>query len=270
VATVALPAGVDEADIVGAIRGKPVEVIKCETVDLEVPATSEIVIEGEVLPHERCEEGPFGEYTGYQSQTVGGRPIYRVTAITHRHAPILPVVSPGVPVEDIHLSWALTLSADILDGLRALGYPVKMAFVPPVGALHLVVVATETKFPGIAKRIASAVWATKAGNMIPKIMVVDDDIDATDINQVLWAFCTRSHPDTGIFKVTNAPARILWAFLAPDEKRELVSANVLFDCTCPKNWPEDYVPRKASFDRLWPVEIQERVLTKWEKYGYNK
>jgi len=267
VASAGVPAGADEAGVAGAMRGKPLELVKCKTVDLTVPATSEIVIEGEVPPHERMEEGPLGEYSGYQISNYEGKPVYKVGAVTHRNDPILTVACPGVPVEE-HLSLAIIWAADILDALRTLGYPVKMAFIPPHAALHLIVVSTETKFPNIAKRIADAVWATKTGRMIPKIMVVDDDIDATNFDEVFWAFCTRNHPDKGIFKVIDTSTFPLWAFLAPDERRDMTSANVLFDCTWPKSWPEDYVPRKASFDCLWPVEIQQRVLSKWGKYGY--
>ncbi len=270
VASATVPAGVDEADVIGAIRGEPLEVVKCETVDLEVPATSEIVIEGEVLPYERREEGPFGEYSGYQFPAHDRKPVYKVTAVTHRHDPILTVACPGVPVEDDHLAMSVTRAAELLDTLRTLDYPVKTVFVPPHAALHLVVISTETRFPNIAKRIANAIWATKGGRSIPKIMVVDDDIDVTNMDEVFWAFCTRNHPDKGIFKVTDTSAAPLLAFLSPDEKKNLTTANVLFDCTWPKDWPEDYVPKKASFDCLWPKDVQERVVSKWEKYGYSQ
>ncbi len=268
-ASAGVPAGVDEVEVIGAVRGRLLEVVKCRTVDLTVPATSEIVIEGEVPPHERRAEGPLGEYSGYQISTYDGKPVYKVSAVTHRHDPILPVACPGVPPDE-HLSLTLIWSADILDALRTLGYPVKMAFVPPYAALHLVVISTETRLPNIAKEIAHATWATKTGRMIPKIMVVDSDIDVTDFDQVFWAFCTRNHPDKGIFKVIDTSTFPLWAFLAPNEKRDMTAPNVLFDCTWPKNWPEGYMPRKASFDSLWPEEVQERVLSRWGKYGYSR
>lgn len=268
VASATLPQGVNEVDTIGALRGKPLEVVKCETVDLEVPATSEIVIEGEVSPYERREEGPFGEYSGYQFPARDKKPVYKVTAITHRHDPILTVACPGVPVEDDHMSIGINRAATFLDDLRSLGYPVKMVFIPPTSACHMAIVSTENKFPGIAKRIASAIWATKGGRSVPKIMVVEDDIDATDMNQVFWAFCTRNHPDKGIFKVTDTSAAPLLAFLSPDEKRKAITANVLFDCLWPKDWPQDSMPKKASFDCLWPKEIQEKVINKWHQYGY--
>ena len=89
VATSGVSYGINEADVIGGIRGEPLNVIKCETNDLLVPATSEIVIEGEIPPYERMEEGPFGEYTGYQAKSSMPRPVYNVKAITHRNNPIL-------------------------------------------------------------------------------------------------------------------------------------------------------------------------------------
>jgi len=269
VASAAMPDQTDEAGIVGAIRGEPIEVVKCETVDLEVPAAAEVVIEGEMPPYERREEGPFGEYTGYLRPGRDKKPVYKVTAISHRNDPIITVVCPGAPVED-HLCTTITKAAELLDELRSQGYPVKMVFIPPMAAVHLAVISTEAKFPNIAKEIANAIWSTKSGKHIPKLVVVEDDIDATDMDQVLWSFCTRNHPDKGIFKLTDVAALPLWPFLSPGEKESLISATVLFDCTWPKDWPKEYVPKKSTFDSLWPKEIQEKVLAKWGKYGYKR
>lgn len=264
----AVPPGTDEADIVGAMRGEPVEVVKCETVDLEVPATSEIVIEGMVLPHQRKEEGPFGEYTGYITSAREQTPIFNVTAITHRNDPILPVICTGAPVED-HLALSIAQAADILDNLRSQGLPVKKVFIPPHSALHIVVISTETPSPNIAQLIANVVWANKSGACIPKIIVIEDDIDATNMDEVLWVFCTRNHPDKGIHKIPNPSAFHHWTFLSPKEKKSLNTTNVLFDCTWPKDWPKEFVPRKATLASLWPKDIQEKVLARWESYGYS-
>ena len=86
-------------DLSGGLRKEPVELVKCETVDLEVPAHAEIVIEGYVLPHTRVEEGPFGEYTGFRTSPRAPRPVYEVTCITHRNNPILTVSNMGTPVD---------------------------------------------------------------------------------------------------------------------------------------------------------------------------
>ena len=267
IASAATPDGVDEDDIVGAMRGSPVEVVKCETVDLEVPATAEIVIEGEVLPQTRREEGPFGEYSGYQAPAHDPKPVYKVSAITYRHDPILPVVCPGVPMDD-HLWMCITVAADVLHNLRTQGHPVKGVFVPPAGAQHIIVISVENRDVDTVRAVAEAVWAAKSGHHIPKIMVVDEDIDPYDMDQVFWAFSTRNHPGPGIQKRAESPAFPLWAFLPPEEKVDRTTTRVIFDCTWPRDWPRDYVPRKASFDSLWPQEVQQRVLENWNQYGY--
>ncbi|MDY6863828.1 MAG: UbiD family decarboxylase [Thermodesulfobacteriota bacterium] len=264
-----LPVGVNEADIVGGIRGEPIELAKGETVDLDVPANAEIIIEGEILPYERKDEGPFGEYTGFRAGKRSPKPVIHVKAITHRNDPILPVSCMGVPVDDSHACMTLTMAGDILDELRKQGLPVKMVYLPPDSACHMVVVSTRVPYPNFAKRVATGVWATKAGNLSYYLIVVDDDVEVTNMNEVLHAMCNKCHPDRGIFKMPNSPGSpVLIPFLNPQERLIGNAARVLFDCTWPKDWPDEDTPSKVSFNVAWPKEIQERVLSKWGKYGY--
>lgn len=267
-ASAAVPDGVDESGVIGAFRGEPVEVVKCETVPLEVPAHSEIVIEGHLLPHERKYEGPFGEYTGYQARAGDLRPIYQVTAVTHRNDPIIPAVSAGTPVED-HVCMSIVLAADLLHLLREADLPVGQVFIPPTASLHLAIISVTAKPRNIVRKIADTIWASKNGIMVPKLMIVDDDVDATDVNQVLWAFCTRNHPGTGIRKVPNSVPFPLWAFPSLEEKQKRSTTKAVFDCTWPTDWPEEHIPRKASLDALWPAEVRQKVLDKWTQYGYD-
>jgi UbiD family decarboxylase len=110
-----LPANVTEVDYLGGFFGEPIDVVQCETVDLQVPATAEIVIEGYLSAEERANEGPMGEYAGYLWLTEGAtQPIYKVTAITHRDNPILPVVAAGYPVEEDHTCWGIGIAANVL------------------------------------------------------------------------------------------------------------------------------------------------------------
>ncbi len=264
--------GVNEVDIIGGMRGEPVQLVKCETVDLEVPATSEIVIEGEMLPYERRNEGPFGEYTGYRSAHVGSpKPVYRVKAITHRNDPILPLSCTGVPVDCNQVAMAIGLPAEILDDLRGRGFPVKMVSIPPECASQMVVVSTKTPYPYFAKKIAHAIWASQVGGVLYWVVVVDEDVDATNLNEVLHCMFTRCHPDRGVYKVPNAP---IYAHIAtfpdPDERVTGRGAYCLFDATWPKHWRPEDTPVKASFDVSWPKDIQEKVLSKWKKYGYEE
>ncbi|MDP2726707.1 MAG: UbiD family decarboxylase, partial [Dehalococcoidia bacterium] len=262
-------AGVNEVDLAGGMRGEPVELVKCETVDLAVPATSEIVIEGEIPPFERREEGPFGEYTGYMAGERAPRPVCRVKAITHRNDPILPVSCMGVPVDDYAALRPLH-AAEILDDLRTRGFPVKMVNMP-VEAPLLCMVSTKVPYAGYSRHLAAAVWGSPtAGRGAHFLVVVDEDVDATNTDEVLWVLSTRCHPDRGIFKMPGTSGSPLLPFLNLEERRHQVAAHVLFDCTWPKDWPKEAIPVKASFDVMWPKDIQEKVLSYWKDYGYKE
>ncbi|MDP2661900.1 MAG: UbiD family decarboxylase, partial [Dehalococcoidia bacterium] len=256
----------------GGLRGEPLQLVKCETSDLEVPASAEIVIEGEIQPYERRDEGPFGEYTGYRSSHVGSpKPVYQVKAITHRKDPILPVSCMGVPVDDSHAVMSVTGAGEILDDLRSKGLPVKMVALPPQCVDAMAVISTKTPYPYFAKKIAHAVWAHQMGLNLYWVVVVDEDVDATNMNEVLHALVTRCHPDHGVHKVPNAPIYPnLSTFTDPEDRLAGRGAYCLFDATWPKHWRPEDTPVKASFEVSWPKKVQEKVLNRWSKYGYDE
>jgi phenyl-phosphate phosphatase/carboxylase subunit alpha len=266
-----LPPYVNEVDIAGALQQEPVPLVKCETVDLEVPAMSEIVLEGDVLPHQRSIEGPFGEYMGYEAGKSSPKPVFRVNAITHRRDPILPFSNMGMPIHESQTTTALFKGAEIYSELKKMGLPVKGAFVPPFGVGHMAVISTETPFINFAKRVAHAVWATKPGLFTYYIVVVDSDVDPTNMDEVLHAITTKCHPVDGIHRVPHIPGfPVLLPFLPAKERLLGDAAGVIFDCTWPKDWPVETIPVKATFENLWPSEVRERVLTNWERYGFNR
>jgi UbiD family decarboxylase len=136
-----IPADVNEADYVGAYFGEPVEVVKCETVDLEVPATAEIVIEGYISDTEIALEGPMGEYAGYVPPGEGSpKPVYHVTAMTYRNDAILPVVIAGEPVEEDHTAQGIPSAAELLHQMREANLPVTMVWTTLESAQHGLVV----------------------------------------------------------------------------------------------------------------------------------
>src|SRR5262249_21456339 len=140
-----LDENVDEADFIGGYLGEPVDVVDCETVDLQVPATAEIVIEGALSATETVHEGPMGEYSGYLSPGGGmPSPVFQVSAMTYRNEPILPVVAAGEPIEENHTCWGLAVSAQILWELRQQGFPVSMVFAPFESAAHWLVVTVKS------------------------------------------------------------------------------------------------------------------------------
>ena len=266
----AIPYGVSEVDVAGGVRGKPVELVKCETVDLMVPASSEIVVEGEILPHERKDEGPFGEYPGYTVSGTLPRPIVKVRAITHRNNPILTFVSLGVPVDEGHVITGIGLAADIKADLVRAGFPIKNIYVPPESALFAIVVSTETPYPHIAQRIASCIWANKNGGIFfPRVFVVNDDVDPCNMAEVTHALATKCHPVKGTTVINPAFNCYLTPYLSRRERQLGTGANVLYDCTWPLDWEPEDVPVKASFNNIYPKDIQEKVLNYWEKkYGH--
>ena len=123
VSCVMLPPYVSEVEVAGALQGAPIPLIKCETIDLEVPASAEIVIEGEVLPHERRVEGPFGEYMGYEAGKSSPKPVLKIKAITYRNDPILPFSNMGMPVHEGQTATALIKGAEIYGELKKMGLP---------------------------------------------------------------------------------------------------------------------------------------------------
>lgn len=269
VASMAVAEGVNEADIVGAINGEPIDVVQCETVDLKVPATAEIVIEGEVSIDETRSEGPFGEYTGYMTAGKKEQPLFHVTAITHRNNPILPVVCPGEPVDD-HVCMSLSLAADALKVLKKANLPVSMTHIPPIAALHLLVVSVDKKaYRGKdpARDIGRAVWSAKIGTLLPKIVVVDQDIDPGDLNSVIWSFATKCHPSRGHLSFPEQEVFPLSPYLNSAEKASRRCASIVYDCTWPQDWDEKYVPKRGSLNNLWPEEIQTKVRRRWLEYG---
>jgi phenylphosphate carboxylase alpha subunit len=271
VSCVQLPPYVNEVEVAGALQGSPIPLVRCETVDLEVPATAEIILEGEVLPHERRVEGPFGEYMGYEAGKSSPKPILKITAITYRNDPILPFSNMGMPVHEGQTATALIKGAEIYAELKKLGLPVKAVFCPPYGVGHMAVVSTEVPFVNFARRVAHAVWATKPGLFTYYIVVVEADVDPTNMDEVTHAITTKCHPVNGIHKVPHNPGfPVLLPFLPPKERLIGDAAGVIFDCTWPKDWPPESIPAKATFENLWPKDLQERVLVNWESYGFKK
>jgi len=263
-----LPYGISEVDIAGAIRREPVPLVKCETVDLYVPATAEIVLEGEVLPHLRKDEGPFGEYAGYQVSGVVPRPVFKVKAITHRNDPIITSACTGIPTDDVAIY--LGTAAELKTTLIEMGIPIVEICVPAETSGHLCIVSTKTPYPYVANRIASCIWAHKAGFLIPRIMVVNDDIDPTNLEEVIHAFATKCHPIRGTTVMERAYTSHITGFLNAFERTKGFGANVVYDCTWPLDWKPEEIPPRASFDNIYPQEIKDKVLSKWKIYGFKE
>lgn len=198
-----LPDGVEEAGYLGALLGEPLELVQCETVDLQVPASAEIVIEGHLSVERTGLEGPMGEFAGYRPSETSMQPVYTIEAITHRDNPIWPTVVEGEPVDEYHTATGLTLAAEALTALRAANLPVTSAWEPFDGASHILVISVATdwrdKLPGLStgdltQRITDVIAAQRFEYLVPRVFVLDDDVDAADTGELMWALATRVHP----------------------------------------------------------------------------
>jgi 4-hydroxy-3-polyprenylbenzoate decarboxylase len=255
---------VDEAEVGGAIRQQPIELVKCASCDLEVPAGAEIVIEGEVVK-ERRREGPFAEYTGY---ATGGTesPVFKVKQITHRDAPILVFANPGKPWNEEGVSDSIVLSAVLAGELKKAGVPFRSLYVPPHNLA--VIVSARPPYPGFVHTLACALWGSKAGSLRPYIIVVGDDVDITNADEVFWCLTSRLHPINGIHAQKGTPGLPLWPFLTPEEKRVRKGTRLLLDATFPAEWDRKEVPVPVDFESGWPADIKEKILARWKEYGY--
>ncbi len=260
--------GQDEADYAGGLRQEPVELVKCETSDILVPAHAEIVIEGEILPDKTAPEGPFGEYTGYRRHGVNAGALCRVTAITHRDSPILTMTPLGLPADETHTASAMATALAIKRRLRRHQLPVSDVFCAPEGTLLLVIVAVESRGREVAERVAEVLTARRLGPS--KVIVVENDVNIFNLKEVVHAFVTRCHPGRGIIvKEYEGKANPMNPHYSFEERKTLKGATVVFDCTWPKEWSnETEIPMTSSFEQCYPRELQEAIIKNWKEYGF--
>jgi 2,5-furandicarboxylate decarboxylase 1 len=234
----------DERGIMGGLLGEPLELVQCETSNLLVPAHAEMVIEAEILPHERTAEGPFGEFTGY-SLGERQRQLVKVRALTHRKDPIFQDISVG---HLDHLMLSTTpIEANLYRAVRAMVPSVKAVRVPAPFTCY---VSIDQRVPGQAKNSILAVLG--ADLYMKRVIVVDHDVDVFNDRQVNWAIATRCQPDRDITIVTNARG----SDLDPSTQEDGYTAKWGVDATA-KPSLESYTPRHRV-----PREVWERINLK--------
>lgn len=254
------PPGVSEVDIAGGMRGRPVELVRCKTVDLTVPADAEIVVEGTVSPGDVLPEGPFAEYPGYLVSDPAPAPVVRVTAVTYRHRAILPTCSMGIPMDMVFPQ--IQMAANFKRALLQARLPIDKVGVPRAGNGMAVVVSTDTPIAGLPQRIAATIWSDAAGSKLtPYVIVVNTDVDPMDTDAVLHAIVAKCHPARDIHVYPgfyNAP---LQPYLPPGPHRALGAggANVLLDCTWPIDLAPQDIPLRSDFATSYPEDLQRRI-----------
>jgi 4-hydroxy-3-polyprenylbenzoate decarboxylase len=266
VATAGIKTFEDEVDHVGGLRGEPVELVKCETSDLLVPAHAEMIIEGELMPDQIAPDGPFGEYPGYRSGTMCAGVAVKVKAITYRSKPIVTMVALGTPPDDSSIAASLTAAVAMKKGLRRHGVPVTDVYVPPEGVTHLIVIGVTRGGVETARKVLD--YFTLRRVMTNKHIIVDADVDVFNMAEVLHCFATRCHPGRGIlYEWYEGRSNSLTPFYSPEERKKLKGVSVAFDSTWPPEWEKEIVPIKASFNAMYTKETIDKVNKSWESYG---
>lgn len=255
----------NEADLAGGLGGHPIELVKCETSDLFVPASAEIVIEAEVYPDRIAQEGPYGEYPGYRSGEMGNSICARVTAITHRREPILTLDTTGF-MDSSATTTSISGAIAIKRRLEKHGVPVFEVYVPPEGGVHLAVVSVRRGGAAIAQQVVEILTARRA--LMSKIIIVDEDVDVFNMSAVIHAFATKCHPDRGThIHRYEGRANALTPAYSLEERVARSGATVAFDSTWPPEWPRESTPIRATLDSMYSPDVQRRVLERYKSLG---
>jgi UbiD family decarboxylase len=250
-----VPLHLDEYSVAGGLKGSPIELVKCETVELEVPATSEIVIEGEVPPDIDEPEAPFGETSGFMSP-IRESPIIDIKAITYRDNPIYhSFLSQKPPSESTNIKCC-GMEGILLWALQKIGVPgIKDIYCPESGSEGFyIVVSIKKSVPGHPRQVCNSIWGYLPV-MGKYIVVCDDDIDIRNPFDVEWALTYRCDPVRDTFRMADAEG----VGIDPTRGHAPLSGKIGFDATI-KRWG-DYVlalPDQVYF---------ERIKARWEEYG---
>lgn len=286
VSTTPSPFGVSEYDIAGAINNEPMELVKAETVDLEVPSGAEIVLEGEISldPATFRLEGPFGEYPGhYTGLGAEARPVFKVNCVTHRKDPIFtssspgmaPAVSPefsGNQTEHSYMSFVgPALTWNHLEDAGVAGITGVSGYGP--GAT-ITVVSIKQQYYGHARQVANALWGASRGGS-KYVIVVDSDIDASDLHKVMLSVANRCQGSKGITVFPDTHGAGLDPAVHPDLKKKLDGSSswdrVFIDAT----WPFDWEPREEWGGLKHPpncrssASVLNRVRQRWQELNLN-
>ena len=258
-AIVPAPPDVEEFMIAGFLRGKPVEIVPCETVDLEVPAHAEIILEGYVELGELRTEGPFGDHTGFYTMT-DEYPVFHLTCITHRKDPIYAATIVGKPpMEDAWMGKAV--ERIFLPAMKMTIPELVDVHLPVEGVFHnLMLVSIKKSYPGQARKVMNAIWSLGQAMFTKCIVVVDEDCDVQDVGEVVLRVANNIDPERDI-QFTLGPVDSL------DHASRLPNFGSKMGIDATRKW------KAEGFDRPWPAMIEMDRDTKakvdaiWAKLG---
>jgi 4-hydroxy-3-polyprenylbenzoate decarboxylase len=258
IATRPEPYGRSEFDAVGGIKGEPVEVIRGEVTGLPIPAYAEIAVEGEFLPDRGKEEGPFSEWTGYYASGEKFEPLIQIHRLYHRNDPIITGSPEYRPTARAEQCYELLRAAYIRDQVEKAGVPDVHA-VASYFRRFLTVISIRQRYPGHARQAALVASQCQGGAYLGRyVVVVDDDIDAYDINDVLWAMCSRADPHESADILRRCWSGPLDPIMPPERKG--FSSRMIIDACRPYEWRDRFPPAaEISGPR------REALMKKWKE-----
>jgi UbiD family decarboxylase len=251
-------AGVFELEIAGGLAGEPVDVVQCRTIDLEVPALAEIVLEGELkIPAKTGDEGPFGEFCGYTTAQVPNERVMTIKAVTHRKNPIYHNIWLGKPPHEHLYVDALTYAVAAYQELKPAYPALKKAYAPPWGVSIVLILQLEKRLmrPGIVNNILAASLYTRSGKW-KHVIVVDEDINLEDPNEVLWALTTRFQPATDMYIIPRG----ITSSLEPSATVDGLTSKAMLDLTIKENFRGEVAEPTDA--------MRQMVLQRWKEYGF--
>ena len=258
-----------ELDVAGGMMGRGIELTDAENVSLPIPARAELVIEGTVREGDVLPEGPLGEFTGYYGRERSPQPVIDVTALHMRRSPILTAaLMAKYPSCEIGAYYAIMRSARILDDLERVGVPgVIGAYAHPAAASGwgIVVVSLQQQYAGHVSQVLSLAAQCPAAAYYTKwIIAVDDDVDPTDMNEVMWALSTRCHPAEDIDIIRKTWSTGLDPSQFEMERRPYGSKALIDACKPHRNLKQFPQPT------LLRSEVYERVAARWAELGFSE
>jgi 4-hydroxy-3-polyprenylbenzoate decarboxylase len=258
-ATAPVPEGVDEFLFAGFLRQSPVELVKCKAVDLEVPANSEIVLEGFVDKGEMRPEGPFGDHTGFYSP-ADNYPVFHITCVTQRHQPVYQTTVVGKPpMEDCFLGKAS--ERIFLPLLRIFVPEITDINLPVEGVFHnCAIVSVRKRYPGQARKVMQAIWGSGQMMFTKIIIVVDENVNVADLSEVAWKTFNNIDPKRDIL-IVEGPVDVL------DHASDYPGFGSKIGIDATRKWKEEGILREWPCEIEMSHEIKERVTARWKEYG---
>ncbi len=267
-----VPYGVSEYDVLGGLYKRPIECVRGRVTGLPFPKDCEIVLEGWIDPNELRDEGPLGEWTGYYPGGARPEPVMHVEAIYHRNDPIMVGCVHELGPSEYARYRAITRSALLKEALKSAG-------VPDVNAVWAHEVGGARMFVGVSIKQRYAGHATQAGHIASQcqvgayagkyVVVVDEDIDVSNLEELLWAMCTRSDPATSIDIIHSAWSTPLDPRIPPEkrERGDFTNSRAIIDACRPYHW-RDQFPKVNMPSKAVQIEMRERfgwVLESWRR-----